>query len=202
MERQVIPWTTEEAWLKERVNDLTSSDISCLFGVGYQTYDELFESKKTKTIPNILSNERMEWGIALQDAIATELARKYRWFIQKKTEYIRIPSLKIGSSFDWIIIDQDKDRKCNGLLEIKNVSLDAYKKWIIGFEVEMSPYIEFQVQHQLLVSGLSYCIVGALISGCEGKLIMRRSNKKIQEAILTKAAEFWRKIDENNNFRH
>ena len=196
IKREIIPFTTEEAWLANRVHDLTSSDVPCLFGVGYQSYDELLEHKRTKILPNILSNERMEWGVALQDSIAREFARKHNWRIAKKSEYIRIPSLRLGSSFDWEIEDTDENRKTNGLLEIKNVSLDAYKKWITGFEIQMSPYIEIQVQHQLLVSGLTWCNVGALIAGCEGKVIQRTPNKKIQDAILIKSAEFWRRIDE------
>ena len=74
--------------------------------------------------------------------------------------------------------------------------MNRIKKWITGFEIQMSPYIEIQVQHQLLVSGLTWCNIGALIAGCEGKVIQRTPNKKIQDAILIKSAEFWRRIDE------
>lgn len=198
MNREIIPFTTEEEWLKGRVNDLTSSDSPCLFGCGYQTYEELFQTKMDKIIPNILANERMDWGNALQDSIANEFARKHNWIIEKKKEYIRIQELRLGSSFDWEIITFDNGKPCNGLLEIKNVSLDSYKKWIKGFQIEMTPYIEIQVQHQLLVSGLTWCNVGALIGGCDGKVIYRTPNKKIQDAILLKTAEFWRDIDNEN----
>lgn len=187
MQRQIIPFTTEEAWKAERVKDLTSSDISILFGVGYASYDQLVEAKRTGTELPITINERMEWGNALQDAIAAEFARKNKWIIRKKTEYIRVPDWRMGSSFDFEIGSE-------GLLEIKNVSMDAYRGWIKGFEIEMSPYIELQVQHQMLVSGLKWCIVGALIAGCEGKLIMRRENTKVQEAILKKVDAFWRAV--------
>lgn len=196
MNRQVIPFTTEEAWNAERVNDLTSSDIPILFGQGYSTYDQLFEAKRTGSELKIQPNERMDWGVALQDSIAKEFARRNSWEIKKKTEYIRVPELRIGSSFDFEIIDPNSDRATNGLLEIKNVSSESYKGWIKGFEIQMSPYIELQVQHQMLVSGLTYCMVGALIAGCEGKVVMRRPNEKIQGAILRKCAEFWKQIDE------
>lgn len=191
MERVVIPYTTEEAWLANRVHDLTSSDIPCLFDVGYNSYEKLFEAKLHEKEIKVDSNERMEWGVALQDSIANEFSRRNNWNIIKKTEYIRIPELRIGSSFDFEIRGEK-----NYLLEIKNVSIESYKGWIKGFEIQMSPYIELQVQHQMLVSGINQCIVGALIGGCEGKLIKRTANKKIQEAILAKAAAFWKAIDE------
>lgn len=197
MERIIIPFTTQEAWLANRVQDLTSSDVPCLFGCGYQNYEELLEHKRSKILPNIEKNERMEWGIALQDSIAKELARIHKLDIYKKTEYIRIPSLRLGSSFDWTIHYGGVIQ--NSLLEIKNVAEDSYKKWLKGFEIEATPYIEIQVQHQLLVSGLENAYIGCLIGGCKSLVLHRKANKKIQEAILIKAEKFWREVDENNN---
>jgi predicted phage-related endonuclease len=86
------------------------------------------------------------------------------------------------------------------LLEVKNVNEWKYKKdWKIGFEVEATPYIELQVQHQLLVSGLETAYIGALIGGCKGILLKRQANKKVQDAILRKAEMFWKSIDESEN---
>jgi len=201
MQRQVIPFTTEEAWKAERVKDLTSSDIPTLFGVGYQSYEQLFEAKLHGKEIKVEENERMQWGVALQDSIAAEFARRNDWRITKKSEYIRIPELRLGSSFDFEIEGESQNEKGESyvtreLLEIKNVSFDSYKGWIKGFEVEMSPYIELQVQHQLLVSGLETAYVGALIAGCQGLVLRRTVNQKVQSAILRKCAEFWKKIYE------
>jgi len=201
MNREIIPYTTEEAWLANRVHDLTSSDVPCLFGVGYQTYEELLECKKNGKQIKVEEDERMQWGIALQDSIANEFAKRNHWGIRKKSEYIRIPSLHLGSSFDFEI---EGESETNGeshttreLLEIKNVdSFQFKKKWKVGFEIEATPYIEIQVQHQLLVSGLNTAYIGVLIGGNEGKVLRRTANKKIQDAILLKSAEFWRRIDE------
>ena len=196
MERQVIAFTTEEAWLAERVKDLTSSDIPVLFGVGYQSIEDLiFQKSHPEKLFMIATNERMDWGRALESAIAQEFARRNEWNIIPKKEYIRIPSLRLGSSFDWQIIATESGSS-NTILEIKNVSIDSYKTWIKGFQIDMSPYIELQVQHQMLVSGIDKCIVGALIGGCEGKLIQREANPKIQNAILAKAKQFWQAIDQ------
>jgi len=201
MERQVIPFTTEEAWKAERVKDLTSSDIATLFGVGYQSYEQLFEAKLYGKEIKVEENERMQWGKCLQDSIAEEFARRNHWEIRKKSEYIRLVGLGIGSSFDFEISSEAQDDKGESysvkeILEIKNVSFESYKSWIKGFQVEMSPYIELQVQHQLLVSGLEVCYVGALIAGCQGLVLRREANPKIQQAILRKCADFRKQINE------
>ena len=198
MERVVIPFTTEEAWLKQRTQDLTSSDIGTLFGCGYLTYDELLEQKRNAVLSKIEKNERMLWGLALEPAIAQEFARQNNWTIKKKTEYIRLPEHRIGSSFDYEVIDKDEERSTNGLLEIKNVDSFIYKKdWITkGFEIEAPVKIELQLQNELLVSGLTYGWIGACVGGNQGVCLFREANKKVHEAILKKAKEFWEKIDE------
>lgn len=201
MQKEIISFTTEEAWLAERVKDLTSSDVPCLFNCGYQSYEQLFQCKLHSKEARIEENERMQWGIALQDSIGNEFAKRNNWKIRKKSEYIRIPSLRLGSSFDFEIESETEDNgeahSTKELLEIKNVSVESFKNnWRKGFEIEATPYIEIQVQHQLLVSGLKTTYIGVLIGGNEGKVLRRTANKKIQDAILFKAAEFWRRIDE------
>ena len=199
IKKEIIPFTTEEAWLANRVHDLTSSDVPCLFNQGYQSYEQIFQAKLHKKKNKIEENERMEWGVALQDAIANKFAQINHWTIRKKSEYIRIKEIRLGSSFDFEISHEDcneTDSK-NELLEIKNVSYESFKNnWRKGFEIEATPYIEIQVQHQLLVSGLETAYIGVLIGGNEGKILKRTANKKIQDAILFKAREFWARIDE------
>lgn len=205
MERQVIPFTTEEAWLDNRLNDLTSSDIPVLFGQGYITYENLFQAKLNNTKNPFTPNERVDWGVALEQAIAAKFAKDHGWDIRKKSEYIRIKELRLGSSFDYEIQSEEEDDKGEAyslkeILEIKNVdSLEYKNKWIQGFEIQATPYIELQVQHQLLVSGIKTAYIGVLIGGNKGLVLKREANPKIQDAILTKAADFWRKINEARN---
>lgn len=202
MLRQVIPFTIEEAWLSNRVHDLTSSDIATLFGCGYSTYGQLLEAKKLKLELKIEPNERMDWGTALEPAIAGEFARRNNWTIRRKKEYIRLPELRIGSSFDYEIEGEDEDEKGEAhsvryLMEVKNVGMDAYSRdWIKGFQIEAPPRIELQIQNELLVSGLSKCYLCVLVGGNQGICLERTHNLKIQQAILSKAKEFWRVVDE------
>lgn len=202
MNREIVPFTTEDEWLNNRKRDLTSSDIPVLFGHGYITLEELIENKRSGIVKEIKMNERMKWGMALQDAIAEEFARQNNWNISKKTEYIRIPELRLGSSFDFEIYVEDEDDKGEAfstahLLEIKTVDAKTYKdKWIQGFEIEATPYIELQVQHQLLVSGLKEAYIGVLIGGNQGFVLRRQAREKIHNAILSKAKKFWETVEE------
>lgn len=200
MEREIILFTTEEAWLYNRKQDLTSTDIADLFGCGYSSYNDLFERKLKGLDSNFVPNNRSDWGKALEPCIAKEFALLNNWTIRRKDEYIRIPELRLGSSFDYEISHHEDINNSpidNTLLEIKNVGFDSYKRdWLKGFSIEGPAKIELQIQNELLVSGLSRCMLCVLVGGNEGICVARETNPKVQEAIINKSAEFWRKIDE------
>lgn len=199
MQREIIEFTTEEAWLKERKKDLTSTDIADLFDCGYSNYQELFNRKLKGLDSTFIPNKRSQWGKALEPSIANEFARINNWNMRKKSEYIRIPSLRLGSSFDYEISHEDINDSGigNSLLEVKNVGVDAYKRdWIKAFSIEAPAKIELQIQTELLVSGLKRCMLCVLVGGNEDVGLIRDANPRIQNAILFKAKEFWGKIDE------
>lgn len=197
MERIVIPFTTEEAWLEHRKRDLTSSDIATLFGCGRQTIEELREHKKNGTSPEFEKNERIRWGLRFETSIAEEFAEQNKWTIHRKKEYIRIPELRLGSSFDFELIDTNKDRGCNGLIEVKNVDSLVYKnEWLTtGFEIEAPARIELQFQNELLVSGLTYGYICVCVGGNKGVCLFREENHNIHKVILNKCNQFWKDIN-------
>lgn len=201
---EIIPYTTEADWLQSRSKDITSTEISCLFGCNpYMTAYELWHRKKSGIIPEFQTTERTEWGLALQDAIASRIAIQQGWNIRRMDEYIRDPELQIGSSFDFEITEAERiDPRYtadHGLLEIKNVDSLAFRNgWLVdGDTIEAPPHIELQVQHQLAVSGRKYAWIGALVGGNTMKLMYREPMPEIIAALKFKAAEFWAAIDNN-----
>src|SRR3990167_5628915 len=105
MENKIIIKPTSEAdWLSLRTLDITSTEISALFGCSpYSTAFELWHRKKSGVIVQLKENERMFWGTKLQDAIAAGIAEEQGWAIRRMNEYIRNAELRIGSSFDFAI---------------------------------------------------------------------------------------------------
>src|SRR3990167_4888783 len=189
---QVITPKSKGEWLELRTKDITSTEIGALFGFSpYLTAFELWHRKKEGLVVSIDENERMKWGTRLQDSIANGIAQDNVWKVRRMDEYIRIPSLKIGSSFDFSI-----ECETNGLLEIKNVDSLAFKDgWLVdGDNIEAPPHIELQGQHQLLVSGRQYAYIGALVGGNTVKLIRRQVDEAIHAKIKTAAADFWKSI--------
>ncbi len=190
--RQKIAFESREKWLALRSHNLNSTDISALFGCSpYLTVFELWNRRAHGDVVSIEETERMKWGSRLESVIAEGVAQDKGWNVAPFKDYMQIPSLRLGSSFDYII-------EGVGLMEIKNVDGQQFReKWIDDDVIEAPPHIEFQVQHQMLVSGIETTWIVAFVGGNTVVVTERKYNPKIGEAIIKKAAEFWKSIDEN-----
>jgi putative phage-type endonuclease len=206
MTKQVIEYTNRDAWLRERLRDITSTECAALFGASpYATAFEIYYAKKDGVAEAIADNERMRWGRRLQDPIAHYVAEDCGIEVRKKTEYIRDTETRVGASFDFEIVaatggDYKKtiDDKGAGLMEIKTVDPVAFaESWDVvdGNAVEAPPHIELQVQHQLLVSGLQWALIVALVGGNRVSIIERAYDPDLGAHIMQKAREFWEMVE-------
>ena len=189
-----IPITNKQDWLENRLLDITSTEISCLFNCNpYQTEFELYNQKKDKVVINIEDNDRMAWGRRLEDSIAHGCAESQGWKVEQFDVYMSDTETRMGSSFDYKITSTDE----LGIMEVKNVDSMVYRtKWIDdgNGHIEAPPHIEMQLQHQLHVANVSWGCIAALVGGNTSKLIVRARNKEVGEMLETKVKEFWERV--------
>lgn len=202
MKRQTFMPASEADWLALRVNDLTSTDISALFGLSpYKTAFELWHEKKAATRAPFVENERVVWGKRLEKVVAYGIAMDRNWQIRPFKEYMRLPDSRIGSSFDFRISSVPDAEPCDAdqILEIKTVDALAFRNgWTIDDDwIEAPAHIELQVQHQLLVSGLTRAYIGVLVGGNTVRVVEREADPSVHEGILAAARKFWSSIDKN-----
>ena len=204
MKRETIPITTEEAWLEQRAKDITSTEISALFGLSpYLTEFELFHRKRAGEQVRIEENERMRWGKRLESAIAHGVSTDEGWTVAHADFYARIPEVRLGSSFDYEVTSAEwtdlAGRYIPGLLEIKNVdSLQFNQKWIDdGVTLEAPEHIELQIQHQMEVHDTHYCVLVAMIGGNRIRWVRRKRDRDVGKTIRDRIAEFWDSVTHN-----
>lgn len=204
MSTEIINPNNEQHWLECRTKDITSTEIAALFGFSpYITEFEVWHRKKSGDVVKLEENERMEWGTALQDAIAAKVAQKNNWTIRRMDEYMRDTELRAGASFDFQAIkDEDvgKEAPLDFLLEIKNVDGLQFKNgWKEDEEgnIEAPLHIEIQVQHQLMVSGRTLAYIGALVGGNRLVLLKRTRHEAVILQIMKKIVAFWASVEEN-----
>ncbi len=206
--RNVVPFTTIEEWKKQRSKDITSTEVSILFGLNpRKTLFQLWHEKKSGKIIEIEETERMKWGKRMEPVVAQGTAEDYGWIVEPFKDYISIPELRIGSSFDYKIIEMESDKaneiftKANIPLEVKTVDRQFYKTWFNkDGELEAPYHIELQVQHQMLVGGFDEAYLVVMFSGNEAHVLHRTFNQEIANAVVSKCAEFWAKIESNEPY--
>jgi putative phage-type endonuclease len=198
MTTEVINFQTEQEWLGLRTKDITSTDISALFGLSpYKTAFELFHEKRGGNVHSFQASERMRWGNRLESAIAYGAAEDHGFNVQPLKVYMRNPVVRIGSSFDFEILS---DTHGKGIMEIKNVDSLVYKRsWTDdgNGNIEAPEHIELQVQHQMEVSGYEYCAIVAMVGGNSTKVVYRKRDHEIGAAIRAKTSEFWQRVEAN-----
>lgn len=184
MNKTVIVPSSKEEWLALRKGNINSTEVSSLFNCNpYCTAYELWHRKNTHMVDDFNETERMKWGTRLQDSIANGVAKDLGLSIRPMNEYIYDSELRIGSSFDYLSIDDD------AILEIKNVDSLVYnREWT---DDEAPSHIELQVQMQMLLSGKKKAYICALVGGNSLRIIEREYVEGVGMAILLKVAEFW-----------
>lgn len=211
MNREIIAHATEADWLAARKLDITSTEAAALFGAGayVKTPYELYHLKAgTFPAPEFEGNERTRWGNRLEDAIARGVAEDLGLIVEPFKVYVRLPDVRMGSSFDFKIVglveghDDNEARRMfgehgPGIMEVKNVDgLQFRRSWMDdGETVEAPVHIEFQVQHQLEVADLGWAIIAPLVGGNTPKPVIRVRDRDAGAAIRAKVAELWTRIN-------
>ena len=194
MTTKSYPITDKQSWLENRLLDVTSTEVSALFGLNpYQTEFELYHQKKDKVIISVPDSERMMWGRNLEDSIALGFAEKYKMKVEQFDVYMRDPETRMGSSFDYKITSEKEPM----ILEIKNVDALAYRKnWIEHDEDNIEPpeHIAMQLQHQLEITGYSVGYIVALVGGNTMKVVKSKRDTEIGKLLKEKVRNFWEKI--------
>lgn len=195
MSTEIIKIESQQQWLGERTKDVTSTEVSALFGLSpYKTEFELYHEKRDGVVVKFEPNERMKWGNRLESAIAHGAAEDMGWNIAKMDVYMRDLNDRMGSSFDFEILSGENGP---GILEVKNVDWVQYQKnWIDdgNGNIEAPEHIELQVQHQMELSGYSWCAIVALVGGNEQKVVLRNRDREIGASIRSKIAQFWEQV--------
>lgn len=196
--RETIEIVDQQQWLAQRMRDITSTEVSALYGLSpYITEFELFHQKRDGKVVRIEPNERMTWGTRLEATIAHGAAEDQGWEIEHMNVYMRDPEICMGSSFDFKIVTSSKGP---GLLEIKNVDgLQYSRNWIDDGEgnIEAPQHIELQLQHQLEVADLEWGAIVALVGGNELKVIYRNRDRAIGQDLRNRISVFWKRVESN-----
>jgi len=183
-------------WHALRARHIGGSEVAALFDAqpAYALSKfALWQVKKGNAKPPPVGNERVTWGLLLEEAIAKGVSMKCSWAV-RKGGYVADPTtVGLGCTLDYEI-ETDPDEDGRGALELKNVDWMIHKRqW--GDEPPL--HILLQHQHQLAATGYSWGAVGALVGGNDLHIYRYRARPKLIDEIRRRVADFWASIDRN-----
>lgn len=183
----------ESDWHALRRDDVTATEAAALFGVSpWTTPFELHHQKAGLLSVEIAENERMLWGKRLEPVIAAGICQDNGWRIVNASPYLYVRSpvfTGMGASPDRVVWCPTRGL---GLLEIKNVDARVARA---DWEDDEAPvHIEFQLQHQLECSGLSWGAVGSLVGGNDARVIIRERDHDVGAEIGARVTDLWRRV--------
>jgi putative phage-type endonuclease len=190
---------TEGGWHKLRKPDITATGAASLFGVSpYMTPFDMFH-RMSGTVEVIFEEtERMTWGKRLQNAIAEGVCEDSGWEIVDRHPFLYARSTVYpgcGASPDYIIRDPARPELGLGCLEIKNVDLFVAKDdWT---DEEAPPHIEFQAQHQMMVTGLRWNVIAGLVGGNTVKKYVREYDAEVIAELARRCEDMHRRVRDN-----
>lgn len=187
MSREVIPFTTKEAWLAERERDVTATDAAALCGVsGRKSRYQLWMEKHRGVAVAWDETPAMRLGKRLEAPIAEFIAAEQGFDIEPMKEYRRMPDVRLGSSFDYVLRDR------SALLEIKLVGprqfAQGWKETDFGLEAPIE--IEAQAQQEMLLAEIPVLFLGVLV-GTETHVLRRDFDQAVADRLLREARAFW-----------
>ena len=208
MKREVHKNITEDQWLELRKKDVTSTGSAALFDCSPRmTMFELYHCKKTGVEIPFEENDRTQKGLRMEAYAAQEVAIEHGVIVEPFNEYVRIPEIRAGASYDFRIIgladdwkDEDTELRTmfkhhgKGILEIKAVHGAIYKdKWEDG---QPPAHYSVQLDHQLAVhGGYKWGCIAAFTGVYEHNIVARAYDKQRASDILTAIKRFWGDVD-------
>jgi putative phage-type endonuclease len=190
---------TEAGWHKLRKPDITATAAATLFGVSpYMTPFDMFHRMRGTVEVVFEETERMTWGKRLQNAIAEGVCSDNGWEIVDRHPFLYARSKLFpgcGASPDYLIRDTARPELGLGCLEIKNVDKFVAKDdWT---DEEAPPHIEFQAQHQMMVTGLNWTVIAGLVGGNSVKQFVRERDPEVIAELASRCEDMHRRVRED-----
>jgi predicted phage-related endonuclease len=198
IERHRIDQSTaegREAWLALRKRDVTASTVGALFSVHpYETPYGLYAQKCGLELPD-QDDAVLRRGRWFEGAVAVAVSElRPEWRIEKATEYLRDPDLRLGATPDFYI---HGDPRGLGVLQAKTAAPTVFKRdWQDGmppFWISLQNATELMLETKAAFGVVAVVVVDSYRPDCQLFEIPRHAGaaKRITDAVK----KFWQGVE-------
>lgn len=172
---------------KRRMGYIGSRDVAAILGVSeYETAWDVWNFKKNgiKKIFTEEAQERMRWGLLLEDIVISECARLKECQIIDKQKHIRHDKYNfIGGTLDAIFKDE-----FGNLIMCEAKTTHTFNK---NYNDELPDDVYLQAQHNMGLSGAKMAFVPVLIGGQKQIIHALEFDQEIYETGINRSVYFW-----------
>lgn len=176
---------TREEWLAaRRTAGIGASDAAAVLGLSPWKSPVQLYMEKVGEVPEPELNERMEFGLMLEDVVADYYMQRNDVQVRRRNAILQHPD------YPWMICNLDRVIVGQpGILEIKTTNAFNRDEW----EDDVPIMYLVQVQHQLAVTGKEFCDVACLVGG--NHYVQHRvwRNETIIKQLIEAEDKFWNK---------
>jgi predicted phage-related endonuclease len=190
--------TSRDTWLKMRAKNINASEIGALFNVHpYLTQYQLWAQHTGRLQKDDQDNLAMRRGRIMEPAVAMALQERHPdWYICQAEEYAHLPDLRLGCTPDFYAGAMSAPFPAERfLIQAKTVISSK-------FDAEWTPlppsHYLFQVQTEMLVTGIDRCILAALVlDGWEFPVheYEFKADPEARLSLLAAVKRFWEYVD-------
>jgi len=179
------------AWLELRHLGVGGSDMGSILGVNkYASAFDVWLNKTYRDKP-IEVNQAMNWGNVLEDPVALEFARVSGKKVARLNRMIQHKDGILLANIDRRIVGE------SALLEVKTVGYNSMHLWGDTGTDEVPDKVLAQTLTYLAVTGYKKAYIACLIGGQELRIYEIDRDEDMIEAIVDKAAEFWKTVEDD-----
>lgn len=181
-----------KAWLAARRTGIGSSDAAAILGISPYGSALSVYTEKIGAAPETSETEAMKWGRKLEPLVIAGFAEETDRGCEPNNALLRSKACPYHiATPDAMQVRRDRPMDM-GILEVKTTGFGR-ESWDEG----LPPYVNAQVQHQLLVTGYDWGSAAVLVSG--QKLLwvdVERDNRFIDEILRPAEEDFWKRVEE------
>ena len=194
---EIIPITSREQWLADRLPAVNASEAPALLGIHpYISPFQLYVEKSGALADDAEISGPMERGLLLEPVAIEKLRRDHPdWEIWNPACYYRNPKTRMGATPDAFV--KRPDRPGFGSLQFKSVEPGVFKRtWQVDGTIEPPLWIVVQAAIERELTGADYCMVVPLIIGhvIDVHLIEIPIAPSLITRLEGEVAEFWQRV--------
>lgn len=180
-----------DEWLEARMGGIGGSEAAAVLGISPWVSPLSLYLRKLKMMPEQEMNQRMQWGLDLEDAVAAYYER------ETGRETIKPDNFTIFQhpEHDFMMATIDRiippfDDRGQGVLQIKTGGPGMKSNWL----EEPPLYYQVQIQHEMAVTGSEWGSLAVFFGDYSDLIVDVQRNDRFVEILIEEEGKFWQRI--------